>query len=136
MDRYFIDLMLDQVREGHKTGYTFSNEAWIDMALSFVDRFGLQYDKDLLKIQHNRLGKVYNDLKNLLAQRGFSWDERKQMVTAYGGVWAAYIKVNWLLFEPYKSYLFQRDNISCNYRNTQMQNHTKTNPRQIIMTYA
>lgn len=92
MDRYFIDLMLDQVHKGNKTGYTFSNEAWIDMALSFVDRFGLQYDKDLLKIQHNSLGKVYNDLKNLLAQRGFSWDERKQMVTAYGGVWAAYIK--------------------------------------------
>jgi hypothetical protein len=29
-------------------------------------------------------------MKNLLYQRGFSWDETQQMVTAYDDIWDAY----------------------------------------------
>ncbi|XP_031255410.1 uncharacterized protein LOC116113397 isoform X3 [Pistacia vera] len=92
MDRHLIDLMLEQVQSGNRIGYTFKNEAWIDMAVSFVERFGLKYDKDLLKVHHKSLEKQYYAMKNLLEHRGFSWDERRQMVTAYGDVWDAYIK--------------------------------------------
>ncbi|KAL5835617.1 hypothetical protein ACOSQ4_015114 [Xanthoceras sorbifolium] len=92
MDRHFIDLMLEQVHKGNRIGYTFNNEAWIDMALSFVERFGLQYDKYLLRNHHQSLGKQYNDIKNLLEHRGFFWDERQQMVTGYGDAWDTYIK--------------------------------------------
>lgn len=93
MDRYLIDLMIEQVREGNKMGYTFNDEAWIHMAVAFVERFGLGYDQDLLKIHHKSLGKQYNDIRNLLGQRGFSWDETRQMVTAHTGVWDAYLEV-------------------------------------------
>ncbi|KAK2640510.1 hypothetical protein Ddye_028305 [Dipteronia dyeriana] len=92
MDRHFIDLMLEHVYKGNRIGYTFNNEAWIDMAVSFVERFGLQYDKDLLRIHHRSLGNQYIDMKNLLEHGGFFWDERRQRVTAYGDVWDAYIK--------------------------------------------
>lgn len=96
MDRHFIDLMLGQVYKGNRIGYTFTDDAWIDIALSFVERFGLQYDKDLLKSHHHSLGKLYSGMRNLIEHRGFVWDEKRRMVTAYGGVWDAYIKVRYL----------------------------------------
>ena len=37
--------------------------------------------------------KQYYDMKNLLEERQFSWDETQQMVTAYDDVWDTYVKV-------------------------------------------
>ncbi|XP_021899032.1 uncharacterized protein LOC110815515 isoform X1 [Carica papaya] len=92
MDRYLIDLMLEQVRKGNRFSSSFNNEAWIDIAVSFVERFGLLPDKELLKSRHKHLGKLFNDMNNLLDQRGFFWDEKHQMVSAYDDVWDAFIK--------------------------------------------
>lgn len=135
MDRYLIDLMLEQVHKGNRIGHTFNNRAWIDMGLSFLDRFGLQNDKDLLKIHHKSLGRVYSDMKNLLEQKGFCWDERRQMVTAYGDVWTAYIKVHCLLLSlTFLIYWKELTYGAC--RNTQMHNHTEPYLCQIIMICA
>jgi hypothetical protein len=37
--------------------------------------------------------KQYYDMKNLLEERLFSWDETQQMVTAYDDVWDTHVKV-------------------------------------------
>ncbi|KAG2667698.1 hypothetical protein I3760_15G128000 [Carya illinoinensis] len=94
MDRHLIDIMLEEVHKGKKIDFTFKNQACIDMIMLFKERFALHYDKDFLKIHYRSLEKQYYDMKNLLDQSGFSWDETRQMVTAYGDVWDAYLKEN------------------------------------------
>ncbi|XP_059592277.1 L10-interacting MYB domain-containing protein isoform X3 [Vitis vinifera] len=92
MERYFIDLMLDQMHRGSRIGHTFNKQAWTDMLTMFNAKFGSQYDKDVLKGRYTNLWKQFNDIKNLLGQSGFSWDETRQMVVADDDVWDAYIK--------------------------------------------
>ena len=93
MDRYFIDLMLGQVIRGNKIDYSLDNQAWIDMASLFRENFELKFDKDFLRGCHKSLENLFNDMKNLLRQRGFSWDETQQLVTAHDAAWDAYTKV-------------------------------------------
>ncbi|KAK6912481.1 Myb/SANT-like domain, partial [Dillenia turbinata] len=94
MERYFIDLMLDQMNRGNRLGHTFNKQAWTDMLTMFNAKFESQYDKDVLKSRYTNLWKQFNDIKNLLNQAGFTWDESRQMVIADDYVWDAYIKVH------------------------------------------
>ena len=55
--------------------------------------FGSPYDKKVLKSHYTNLWTQFNDVKSLLDQNGFSWDDTKQMVVASHHVWDAYIKV-------------------------------------------
>ena len=103
MERYFIDLMLEQMHRGNRIGHTFSKQAWTDMLTVFNAKFGSQYDKDVLKSRYTNLWKQFNDVKILLGQSGFSWDESQQMVVADDYVWNAYIKVHPLAIHSYIS---------------------------------
>jgi hypothetical protein len=94
MDRYLIDLLLDQVHRGNKFGQTFISQAWIDMAALFNVKFQSHHDKDVLKNRYKHLRRLYNEIKNLLENSGFSWDETREMITAKDHIWDAYIKVN------------------------------------------
>lgn len=93
MERYFIDLMLDHMHKGNRSGHTFNKQAWTEMLAVFNARFESQYDKDILKTRYTNLWKQFNDVKKLLGQNGFSWDETRQMVVADDFTWDAYIKV-------------------------------------------
>lgn len=93
MECYFIDLMLEHMHRGNRTGHTFNKQAWTDMITMFNAKFATQYDKDVLKSRYTSLWKQFNDIKNLLGQSSFSWDEGRQMVVADDYVWDAYIKV-------------------------------------------
>lgn len=94
MERYFVDLMLEHINRGNRIGHTFNKQAWIDMLAVFNAKFGSQYDKDVLKSRYTNLWKLFNDVKHLLCQNGFSWDEARQMVVADDYIWDEYIKVN------------------------------------------
>ncbi|MCL7030544.1 hypothetical protein MKW94_018452 [Papaver nudicaule] len=94
MDRYFIDLMMDHVRQGNKIGRTFSKEAWMNMIALFSDKFGAQYDKDVLYNRFKTLRKQYVCIRSLLAHGGFEWDETLHMVKADVHVWDDYIKAH------------------------------------------
>lgn len=93
MDQYFIELMLDQLRKGHKRKNTFTKRAWKDMLFLFNARFCMQQRKRLLKRRYKKLFKYYTDIKTLLDQRGFSWDEKQQVVVADDDIWDSYTKV-------------------------------------------
>lgn len=95
MERYFINLMLDQVNQGNRAGHTFNKQAWAYMLDDFNVKFGSKYDRDILKGRYTNLWKQFNDVKILLGQSGFSWDETRQMVVADDSVWDAYIKVKY-----------------------------------------
>ncbi|MCL7030671.1 hypothetical protein MKW94_006273 [Papaver nudicaule] len=92
MERFFIDLMLDQVEKGNRVGHTFNKQAWTDMLIMFNENFGSKYDKDVLKGRYKNLWEQYNDVKILLQQPGFVWDETGQLVIASDHVWDAYLK--------------------------------------------
>lgn len=93
MDQYLIELMLDQLRKGNKSRNTFSKQAWKDMLMLFNAKFCSQYRKSYLRHRYKKLLKYYADLRSLLEQKGFSWDEKQQMIFADDSVWDKYIKV-------------------------------------------
>ncbi|XP_010243131.1 PREDICTED: L10-interacting MYB domain-containing protein-like isoform X2 [Nelumbo nucifera] len=92
MDRYFIDIMIEQVHKGHKNGNIFRKRAWEEMVASFNAKFGLNLDKEVLKNRHKKLRLQYNAMKILLGHGGFHWDETRQMVTADNNVWDDHLK--------------------------------------------
>lgn len=94
MDRYFIDLMLDQIQNGNQIDGVFRKHAWVEMIASFNSKFGFNYDIDVLKNRYKTLRRQYNVIKNLLDLNGFFWDDTRQMVTADDHVWQNYIKVS------------------------------------------
>ena len=99
MDCYPIELLLDQVLRGNKIGHKFVSEARIEMVRLFNAKFGCRHEKDGLRNRYKHLRGQYNDIKVLLDQSGFSWDETGEMVTAEDYVWDSYTKVNFhLLF--------------------------------------
>ncbi|XP_043702372.1 L10-interacting MYB domain-containing protein-like [Telopea speciosissima] len=102
MDRYFIDLLIDQAHRGNRIGNLFSKQAWKDMISLFNANFGFQYDTDILRNRYKSLRKQYNDIKILLQQNGFWWDETRQMVVADDCIWNDYIKAHPDL-RPYKT---------------------------------
>lgn len=93
MDRYFVKLMLDQLKKGNKTNNAFKKQAWKDMLTLFNAKFGSQYGKNFLKHRYKKLLKYYSDVRSLLQEKGFSWDEKRQRITAGDDIWDYYIKV-------------------------------------------
>ncbi|PSS24920.1 L10-interacting MYB domain-containing protein, partial [Actinidia chinensis var. chinensis] len=92
MDRYFIDLMLEQIRRGNMVDQNFNEQAWSDMVVKFVVEFGSQHDKDGLKSRFEDMKNLFLDVRTLTDQNGFAWDEMQQMITASGDIWDDYIK--------------------------------------------
>lgn len=94
MDRYFIDLMLEQVSRGNRIDDNlFSKRAWKHMVSMFNVKFRSHYEKDILKNRHKSLRNMYRAIRNLLDQSGFYWDDTRRMVTAENNMWDDYIKV-------------------------------------------
>ncbi|KAD6120261.1 hypothetical protein E3N88_11532 [Mikania micrantha] len=94
MDRYFIDLMVDQVQKGHQIDGLFCKQAWMAMINSFNARFGFKYDVDILKNRYKTFKKQHNVVNKLLETQGFLWDDFRQMVIADDLAWQDYIEAN------------------------------------------
>lgn len=93
MDRYFIKILLGQLRKGSKVNDTFTRQAWKDILTSFNAKFGFQYGIKILRQRHKKLFKYYTNVRSLLEENEFIWDERQQRIVADDVVWENYIKV-------------------------------------------
>ncbi|CAN1859033.1 L10-interacting MYB domain-containing protein [Linum perenne] len=93
MDRYFMDLMMEQLRKGNQIDGVFRKQSWMEMIADFNSKFGFSYDVDVLKNRYKTLRRQYNVIKSLLELEGFRWDDHRQMVTADDSVWQDYIKI-------------------------------------------
>ncbi|GMP40399.1 hypothetical protein CsSME_00010861 [Camellia sinensis var. sinensis] len=77
-----------------RTYWTPAMEHYFIDLIMFSAKFGTQHDKDILKNRSSTLWKQFNDVKNLLDQSGFSWDDTQQMVVAEDYVWDTYTKAH------------------------------------------
>lgn len=82
MDRYFIGIMVDQVRKGNKSGNVFRKKAWKHMVVLFNTKFRLQLDKEVLRNRAKKLRILYLAMRTLLNKDEFHWDETRQMIAA------------------------------------------------------
>ncbi|XVF31304.1 hypothetical protein REPUB_Repub16aG0134400 [Reevesia pubescens] len=94
MNCHLIDLLLNQALGGNKICHVFLPEVWTQIVATFNVKFGCHYDEDALKSQAKHLKRQYNDIKILLDQNGFSWDDTQEMVIAEDFIWDAYIKAH------------------------------------------
>lgn len=85
--------MLEQVLQGNRSNNSFSKKAWKYICDEFNRQTGLTFQKQQLKNRHCVLRRLYNSMKLLLDQDGFSWDESRGMVLAEDEVWAKCIEV-------------------------------------------
>lgn len=97
MERYFLDLLLEQVHMGNKIGHKFNDRAWSWMIASFNEKFGLQCDKGVLEELYFSLMEEYNNITDFLSRNGFVWDDIQQTVVADDDVWESYIQVHFFL---------------------------------------
>ncbi|KAL2510511.1 hypothetical protein Adt_16111 [Abeliophyllum distichum] len=94
MDRYFINLMLDQVKKGNQVDGLFRKIAWTEMIALFNAKFGFDYEVDILKNRYKTLRRQCTVITNLLELDGFAWDDARQMVTADDRIWQDHIKAH------------------------------------------
>ncbi|RZC87250.1 hypothetical protein C5167_007881 [Papaver somniferum] len=93
MNRYFLDLVLEQVRRGNMTDQALRKQVWAHMTALFNEKCGFQYDKDILKNRFKSLRRKYNEITTLL-NNGFQWDRTMQMVVADDNMWDTYVKAH------------------------------------------
>lgn len=89
MERYFINLLLEQMHRGNKI----TQQAWNWLVESFNEEFGLLCNKEVLEQKYISLMSQYVNITNLLSEDGFEWDNFQQTVIADDDIWEAYIKV-------------------------------------------
>ncbi|KAK6158763.1 hypothetical protein DH2020_006077 [Rehmannia glutinosa] len=92
MERYLVELMLEQVHHGNKIDSAFGEQAWAHMTLSFKEKFGAQYEQHILENHYLSLMKQYIEISNILNQEGFLWDESSHRILADTDTWESYAK--------------------------------------------
>nr|XP_043627369.1 L10-interacting MYB domain-containing protein-like [Erigeron canadensis]XP_043627370.1 L10-interacting MYB domain-containing protein-like [Erigeron canadensis] len=108
MDECFIELMLEQHKG--KIVHGFDDQVWTMITSSFNERCKVQYDNQALQDRYAYFMKQFNEVKFLINQNGFSWDDTCQMVVANDEEWEAMSKEH-----PYATL----------YKGTVLRHHTK-----------
>lgn len=140
MDRYLIDLLLEQALRGNKIGSAFLNEAWTEIAELLSTHFGSHFGLDAVKNRSRQLRKQYHDISFLLEQSGFLWDDIQESVIAENYVWDSYTKVKcckyFCAFEELCFFIAANNLISIICRYILMCSSIEANRCQTIINYV
>lgn len=99
MDCCLAKLLAEQVRKGNKMDNGLNPAAYMGALTVINKKFGLDLTKEHLMNRLKTWEKQFGILKELLAQRGFKWDEKQRMVVADACVWKDYTMVYFMHFE-------------------------------------
>lgn len=143
MSRCLVDLLLEQVKIGNKSGQSLMKRAWDNVLVSFNERFKSGFDRDVLRSHYKSLKKRFNIVNHLLQQNGFSWDDTREMVVAERHLWDAIIKVNYiyifcthLINSCLKCSIYDMINTYNLSRNSLKLDHSNLNPCLAIANYV
>ncbi len=88
--------LVSQLRKAKDAGYydndEFHESIWVPIASQFAD-YRKRTDMKYLKNKWARLKIEFNDVKYILGQPGFGWDDARCMIVAEPAVWSAFRKV-------------------------------------------
>jgi hypothetical protein len=92
MNRFLVQLLLDQHIERGKTDGTLESQDLTELMKLFNEKFGLNCDEYVVKNRYISLRKQYDDITTILNEDDFVWDELRQMIMADDYVWESYIE--------------------------------------------
>ncbi|KAM5565091.1 L10-interacting MYB domain-containing protein [Rosa sericea] len=87
LDKILLNLLMEQTRQNKMS----NKKAWKHIQNEFNYRTGLTFDGEQLRNHQNVLRRVYNNIKTVLDQGCFSWDDSRHVVVADDEVWEKYI---------------------------------------------
>lgn len=93
MDKCLTEVLAEQVKKGNKVDNILKPAAFAGALKTLNERYGMYLTKGHIKHRLKIWRKKFVVLKELLAHRGFMWNETKKMVVADNSVWNDYIKV-------------------------------------------
>ncbi|XP_042479660.1 L10-interacting MYB domain-containing protein-like [Macadamia integrifolia] len=103
----FIELMKENVKNGHKTATTFDKMGWDDIKSRFEKTIGGPIGKEQLRNKMNKLRTEYQQFKKLLDTTGFGWNKVLKTITVDDeSVWDKAIQENptWSKFKKHGLY--------------------------------
>lgn len=93
MDNCLTKVLAEQVKKGNKVDNILKPAAFAAALKVLNEKFGLYLTKEHIKNRLKTWRKQFGVLKEILAHRGFVWNETQKMVVADNSVWNDYIRV-------------------------------------------
>lgn len=95
MDHYLAKILTEQVKIGNRVDGIWKPAAYTAALQVLNENFGGGLTKEHIRSRLKTWRKQFLILKELLAHKGFEWDDAKKMVAADNSVWNNYIKVKY-----------------------------------------
>ncbi|KAK7259947.1 hypothetical protein RIF29_25581 [Crotalaria pallida] len=92
MDNCLIEVLADQVEKGNKVDNILKPAAFAAALKVLNEKFSMYLTKEHIKNRLKTWRKQFKVLKEILAHRGFVWNETQKMVIANNSVWNDYIR--------------------------------------------
>ncbi|XP_043705940.1 uncharacterized protein LOC122655711 [Telopea speciosissima] len=90
----FINLMVENARNGQKTNSTFTKVGWNNIKTGLEAAFQRPFNKEQLRNKMYKLRSDYDSFKQLLETTGFGWDSNTRTATAEDSIWDLAVKAN------------------------------------------
>ncbi|XP_038719906.1 L10-interacting MYB domain-containing protein-like [Tripterygium wilfordii] len=87
-NKVFVDLCVEQLKEGRRPGSHFTKEGWQKIVAGFFDKTGKRYDQPQFKNKWDNLKKEYKLWKKLrIHDTGTGWDNVRNTILADNDWW-------------------------------------------------
>lgn len=93
LTKVLVELMVDEINKGNKSGKSFSKKGWKSICENFRIQTGYWWYSEQLKSHYATLRKQYISATLLLDQPDFEWDEATGVIMASNEAWDRHIMV-------------------------------------------